>query len=323
MSPALDGKAVIVTGAGQGIGEATARLAAALGAQVLVNDIDAEAVERVASEICAEGGIASTCTADIAVWATGRALVDACLAAFGRLDGLVNNAGLFRLAPLAELNEADLTAMIGVNLLGTAACAQAAAQHMLAQGHGSIVNIVSGAQCGMHGLGAYGASKGAVASLTYAWAIELAGSGVRLNAVSPMANTQMADKTRAYLSALDVALPNTVPSAAMNAPAICYLLSDAAEDVHGQVVRIDGGTLALMTHPAILAPVLKRESWTIDTVADAFARHLAAEQQPLGVVQVHATPVARPQAVPKSGRRFSRIAASASRWSGVITVSAS
>lgn len=286
MACTLENKAVIITGAGQGIGEATALLAASLGASVLVNDLNADAAESVAAAIRAKGGQAHAHVADVSQWATGQALVDACLARFGQLDGLVNNAGLFLLGSLQDCTEADFNKALAVNLVGAAACARAAAAHMLERKSGAIVNIVSGAQCGMLGLGAYGASKGALASLTYAWAIELAGTGVRLNAVSPMANTQMADKTREYLSSFSIPLPDFVPPASANAGAICYLLSDASAAIHGQVVRIDGSVLALMTHPAIIAPVMTRDEWTPDAVADAFTENLAARQQGLGVVQV-------------------------------------
>lgn len=261
-------------------------LAASLGARVLVNDIDARAAQRVTASIRNQGGQAHAHAADIAQWTTGQALVDACLDRFGQLDGLVNNAGLFRLGSLQDSTERDFAETLSVNLIGAAACAKAAATHMISRGAGAIVNVVSGAQCGMLGLGAYGASKGALASLTYAWALELVGSGVRLNAVSPMANTPMATKTRDYLSARAIPLPDSVPPPSANAPVICYLLSDAAAAIHGQVVRIDGGVLALMTHPAIIAPVLQREAWTADSVADAFTDNLAARQQKLGVVQV-------------------------------------
>lgn len=286
MTCMLENKAIVVTGAGQGIGEATALLAASLGASVLVNDIDAEAAALVAAAICDQGGRAYAHAADISEWSTGQALVDACLERFGRLDGLVNNAGFFKIAPLLGSTEADFSETMAVNLIGAASCAQAAAAHMLERKSGAILNIVSGAQCGMIGLGAYGASKGALASLTYSWALELANSGVRLNAVSPMANTQMAHKTREYLAGLSIPLPDSVPPASANAPVICYLLSDASAAIHGQVVRIDGGVLALMTHPAIIAPIVQRESWTIDAVAEAFAADLAHRQQKLGVVQV-------------------------------------
>jgi NAD(P)-dependent dehydrogenase (short-subunit alcohol dehydrogenase family) len=286
VSCTLENKAVAVTGAGQGIGEASALLAASLGASVLVNDIDAVAAARVAAMINERGGRAYAHAADISQWSSGQALVDACLERFGRLDGLVNNAGLFKIASLMESTAMDFTEILAVNLIGAASCAQAAAAHMLERKSGAIVNVVSGAQCGMIGLGAYGASKGALASLTYSWALELVNTGVRMNAVSPMANTQMAHKTRAYLSALAIPLPDTVPPASANAPVICYLLSDASAAIHGQVVRIDGGVLALMTHPAIIAPVLQRDIWTADAVAEAFATDLAERQQKLGVVQI-------------------------------------
>ena len=285
MACTLGGKAIVVTGAGGGIGEATARLAAALGAQVLVNDLNGDAAETVAREIREAGGDAVSNAGNIGQWATGQALVAAALKASGRLDGRVNNAGVFRIAPLAETTEDDMRATFGVNVLGSTACAQAAARHMLAQGSGSIVNIVSGAQCGMHGLTAYGASKGALATLTYTWAVELAGSGVRVNAVSPMANTQMSHQTRDYQTAHAVPLSANGPPPSANAPAICYLLTDAAAGLNGQVVRISGSALTLMTHPAILAPVLENPSWTVDAIADAFEGPLAIRHQPLGVVQ--------------------------------------
>lgn len=286
MTCTLENKAIIVTGAGRGIGEATALMAASLGASVVVNDIDADAAARVALTIRERGGQAHAFAADIAKWASGQALAEACIDRFGKLDGLVNNAGLFRIAALEDVSEEHFAEMLAVNLIGAAACAKAAVTHMRTRGQGAIVNVVSGAQCGMLGLGAYGASKGALASLTYAWAIELAGSGVRLNAVSPMANTQMAHKTREYLARFSIPLPDTVPEAETNAPVICYLLSDASAAIHGQVVRIDGGVLALMTHPAIIVPVQRREAWSIEAVADAFASDLSGRQQKLGVVQV-------------------------------------
>ncbi len=286
MQTRLDGKAIVITGAGGGIGEATARLAAALGGKVLVNDINGAAAENVACAIREAGGQAQSNSDDVGKWATGQALVAAALEAFGRLDGLVNNAAVFRLAPMAQTTEDDLRATFEVNTLGAAACAQAAARHMLANSGGSIVNIVSGAQCGMEALAAYGASKGGLASLTYAWAMELAGGRVRMNAVSPLADTQMSDITRAYLASRSVPLPDYVPPASANAPAICYLLSDASAGLHGQVVRIGGSDLTLMTHPAILAPVLQSSQWTVESIAAAFAGPLSSRHQRLGMVQV-------------------------------------
>jgi hypothetical protein len=122
-----------------------------------------------------------------------------------------------------------------------------------------------------------------VASATYAWAEELRGSGVRVNAVSPQARTRMSDITADFLSSHGLPLyPGTQPEPEANAPAVVYLLSDAASGVTGQIVRIEGRQLALMTHPCVLLPFPTREEWTAETVAEAFAADLAARQQPVG-----------------------------------------
>jgi NAD(P)-dependent dehydrogenase (short-subunit alcohol dehydrogenase family) len=282
-SRVLEGKAVIVTGAGQGIGAAIAHHAAELGARVVVNDIDEDLTDAVAAEIREAGGEAVTAPADVAQWSTGEALVAACLGAFGTIDGLVNNAGVFRTGTFLEMREEDVAATVRVNLMGTAACAQAAARAMMERGTGSIVNIVSGAVSGIPGLGAYGASKGAVASLTYAWALELRGTGVRLNAVSPRAETRMAAMTTAYRTATygsaAASAAGPFPQPAQNAPVVCFLLSDLSAHVHGQVVRTDGELLALMTHPAVLEPKLCHQRWTVEEIARAFADEFEGMQQ--------------------------------------------
>src|SRR5262249_37341389 len=150
-----------------------------------------------------------------------------------------------------------LRSIIEVNLLGTAFCGVHAIRRMLDQGYGSIVNTVSGAMVGLSFSSAYGASKAGVAALTWSWASDLAGSGVRVNAVSPMAFTRMVaidppeefegDWFAARLPALQV-------TPEQNAPVVIYLLSDLSAGVHGQVVRIQGQELALMRKPEIVQP---------------------------------------------------------------------
>ena len=130
---------------------------------------------------------------------------------------------------------------------------------------------LGGAQTGQPGLSLYGATKGAVASFTYAWADELRGRGVRVNAISPMASSPMSN-FRADL-----------PPPEANAPPVMYLLSDLSKGVTGQVVRIVGDRLSLMGHPANRAPVLQRDGWSLDTVAEAFGTTLAALQVPTNV----------------------------------------
>ena len=121
------------------------------------------------------------------------AIVQTALTTFGRLDGLVNNAGLFYLADPREDDPKSIEDMVHVNLLGTMFCGQHAIRYMAAHGGGSIVNDTSGAQSGMRHRGTYGATKGATASLTYSWSLDLAEYGIRVNAISPIARTAMVE----------------------------------------------------------------------------------------------------------------------------------
>ncbi|WP_426512382.1 SDR family NAD(P)-dependent oxidoreductase [Dactylosporangium sp. McL0621] len=282
MSGHLDGKAVVVTGAGRGLGAAYARLAAAEGAAVLVNDVEAAFAEEVAGEIRAAGGRAASFAGSVADWEQAGALVSACVAEFGAIDGLVNNAGIFRLADPREQDPDEFRAVLEVNVLGTAYCGLHAIRAMLERGTGSIVNVTSGSHAGSAAMGAYGASKGAVASLTYCWAADLVGTGVRVNAVSPNAHTRMADAYEAYLGAAAQG-QNVAKPPAQNAPAVVYLLSDAAAALHGQVIRIDGDELSMIAHPTVQGHGTLNPAWTVSSVAAAFAAGAVGPVSPVGL----------------------------------------
>ena len=292
MSGALTGKAIVITGGGNGIGAATARLAAREGARVLVNDKVQEAAHRVVADIRGDGGEAQAHVGDISDWRVAHTLVEKCIEAWGTIDGLVNNAALHYLAAIEEETEAEAARLIQVNVLGTMYCGLAALKAMRQRGKGSLVNTASGAQSGITLTGAYAASKGAVASMTYSWAIDCAGSGVRVNALSPMAgqstqgyHSSMTENTITYfVKRGQPPWPKPDASPEDNAPITCFLLSDRAQNINGQVVRIDGKRLTLMTHPAATHPILERPEWTVADVAEAFDRDLAQRQQPLGVV---------------------------------------
>ncbi|MER7008684.1 SDR family oxidoreductase [Dactylosporangium sp. NPDC000555] len=278
----LDGKAVVVTGAGRGLGAAYARLAAAEGAAVVVNDVDADLAGAVVAEIRAAGGRAEAAAGSVATWEGAGAIIGACVDAFGAVDGLVNNAGIFGLAHPSEQDPADFRAILEVNVLGSAYCGLHAIRAMLPRGTGSIVNVTSGAHAGSAAMGAYGASKGAVASLTYCWAADLEGTGVRVNAVSPNAHTRMADVYEAYLG--DAARGQNVDkSPDRNAPAVVYLLSDASAGLHGQVVRLDGDELSMMAHPTVQGTGTHDPSWTVGAVAAAFAAGKVGPLSPVGL----------------------------------------
>lgn len=288
----LTGKCVVITGSGRGIGAACARGAARQGAAVIVNDIDAEAAEQTAEQIRSAGGRAHACPADVSDWAEAGRLIETCLSEYGRIDGLVNNAALFHYAPVTAIDPAAARALTDVNVLGPIHATGHAVGYMLAQGSGSIVNVVSGAHMGMASMGLYAATKGAVASMVYSWAIELEGTGVRVNGLSPFGRTRMTVGAEAMQNPEEHARHLAqLPEPEANSPVVEYLLSDRARDVSGQLVRIDRGDLQLYTHPALLLPAATRPDWTAEAVAEAFDRDLKHRLVPCGVLGMESGPV--------------------------------
>ncbi|MEU3270244.1 SDR family oxidoreductase [Saccharomonospora sp. NPDC006951] len=283
----LRGKAIVITGAGRGLGEAYARAAAAEGASVVVNDLDAELADEVATCIVGAGGTAIAHPCDVSEWDQAAALVERCVTEFGTIDGLVNNAGYFSLALPQEQQREPLRRTVDVNLVGTAACGVRALRHMIGNGGGVVLNVTSGEQMGKTASAIYGATKAAVATLTYSWAEDAREHGVRVNAVSPNAHTAMATVYARYRG--EAGTQNTGIAPETNAPLVVYLLSDLSAGITGQVVRLAGDELMLCTHPAVLDPVLRGPEWTVERIADAFDRDLASRQQPCGVRRVAST----------------------------------
>jgi NAD(P)-dependent dehydrogenase (short-subunit alcohol dehydrogenase family) len=259
----LEGKVVLVTGAGRGLGHAYAVDAAARGARVVVNDVDAEGAQATVAAIESAGGIAVARAGSIADWDTAGELVDTAVETFGGLDGLVNNAGVMPVGVPWEETGERLRAVVEVNLLGTLFCGTRAMDRMKDHGGGAIVNVTSGTHLGFRDLTAYGATKGGVASLTYGWAIHGADVGVRVNAISPLARTPMMDE---FLDVPTGAEPADV------APLVSYLLSDRAAAVNGQVVRLDGSSLSLLRRPSYPGPHVDGERFSLEEIAAAFDR---------------------------------------------------
>lgn len=274
----LQRKAVVVTGAGRGLGAAYACGCARIGAALVVNDIDAEAAEATVAQIRAEGGQALSCVADVSDWHDAGRVIQSCIDAYGRIDGLVNNAAQFHWALLTEYDPMAAERLLRTNVLGAMHCASHAVKPMIAQGTGSIINVTSGAQMGIPKLGIYGATKGALASMVYTWAMELAGTGVRVNAVSPIADTH--PDTSERQRAADPSRPHRPPE--LNSPLIEFLISDHSRDVTGQVVRIEGEVMSLCSHPAILKPSARRSNWTAEAVAEVFAGEFKDRLVPCG-----------------------------------------
>lgn len=272
----LQGKAVVVTGAGRGLGAEYAVQAALHGASVVVNDVDVEFAEHTASRIAADGGRAVVSGHDVAEHKEAQAIVEVCVGEFGRIDGLVNNAGLNYEAVSWRDDPAAIRRLIGVNVLGTIYTGMAAADAMSESGGGSIVNIASGASLGQRKLATYAASKGAVSSLTYSWALDMEEVGIRVNAVCPLAYTRMVTKM-----SRTVCGPDRTPD--LVAPLVLFLLSDDADGITGQLIRCNGEQLHVIGQPYFKAPILKRDRWDVDAVRSAFDEVFGAHLEPYGL----------------------------------------
>ncbi|MTD58401.1 SDR family NAD(P)-dependent oxidoreductase [Amycolatopsis pithecellobii] len=272
-------RAVVVTGAGRGLGEAFALHLAQAGARVVANDIDVELAEQTVATIREHGGQAVASGHSVADPEQAQALVRLCVDEFGSIDGLVNNAGL-NYEALPWQDEPDqIRELVEVNVLGVMFTGIAAIKAMVAQGRGgAIVNISSGASLGQRKLGVYSASKGAVASLTYSWALDLEEVGIRVNAVCPLAHTRMVWKSERSLRNCP---PDRTPSRI--APLVLFLLSDDAEGITGQLVRCNGPQLHIIGHPYLKQPILERQTWDTETVRRAFDEVFSAHLEPYGL----------------------------------------
>lgn len=244
----LEGKSVIVTGGGSGIGEAVSRMLGEAGCLVTVADLNADKAQAVASVIGAAGGTAQAVQADVADEASVAAMVDAAVSAYGRLDGACNAAGVPQRGKLlheVELGEWDMCH--AVNLRGLFLCNKHEIRAMLAKG-GAIVNIAStAAMVGFPNGGEYCASKAGAVGLTRAAAIDYATKGIRINAVLPGGTlTPMLKGAMEVDPGLEKALASVHPMNRFGQPAeiagaVRWLLSDEASFATGASFAIDGG----------------------------------------------------------------------------------
>jgi NAD(P)-dependent dehydrogenase (short-subunit alcohol dehydrogenase family) len=246
----LDGKAAVVVGGTSGIGRAIAHGMAEAGADVVATSRRVESVEATAAEIEQRGRRTARITSDVADRASLQRLLEASVAAFGKVDILVNSAGRTRRAPTLDFPEQDWDEIIDTNLTGTLRACQVFGRHMIERGYGRIINIASlSSFVALYEVAAYSASKAAVASLTKSLALEWAPHGVCVNAIAP----------GVFLTALNHKLLNETERGRefiMRTPmkrfgqveelagAAVFLASDAASFVTGEVLVVDGGLLA-------------------------------------------------------------------------------
>ena len=274
----LDNKVVVVTGAGGGIGRDIALAMAAEGARVVVNDIGASVAgegqdtgpaQRVVDEIRAAGGTAVANTDSVSEAASAARIVATAVEAFGRIDAVVNNAGILRDRFFHKMSAEEFDSVIKVHLYGSFHVSRAAAPHFKDQGSGSYVHMTStSGLIGNFGQANYSAAKLGIAALSKSIALDMQKFGVRSNCISPFAWSRMigsipteTPEEQARVDRLKQMTPaNTAPLA------VC-LASGAAPDVSGQIFAVRNNEIFLMSQPRPLRSVHRSEGWSPQSVA--------------------------------------------------------
>lgn len=245
----LDGRTALVTGAGGGLGAAIAEAFAAVGAAVLVTDIDKDAADEVSQRITAAGGRAESFPLDVTNADNARdAVAAAARLGNGTLNILVNNAGVIAPAMFPKMDEARFRKVLDTHLMGSFHCSHAALEYLPEDGTGRIINVTSAAGItGTIGQANYGAAKAAIIGLTKSLAKELARQSITVNAIAPLAatamtenirnNEKLAAKTLARIPLGRWAYPAEI------APTFVFLASSAGAYITGQVLPVDGGTV--------------------------------------------------------------------------------
>lgn len=242
----MQDKVVVVTGAARGIGEAIARRCAEEGAKVVLWDLRQEDADAAAAAIARDTGAETSAQAvDVARGGAVAVAAQAVLARFGRIDGLVNNAGIVADAQLKKMSEEQWDRVIGINLKGVFNCTRAFVDAFLAQGSGSIVNISSVVGVyGNFGQTNYAAAKAGVIGMAKSWAKELGRKNIRANAVCPgfIATPILVDMPQDVLDTLVGEVPmKRIGQPSEIAASVAFLLSDDASYVNGAVLEVAGG----------------------------------------------------------------------------------
>ena len=288
----LEGKVAVVTGAGRGIGKETALLLAKEGAKVVVNDLggsdrgegaDNDVAQQVVEEIQSAGGEAVTNSDSVASWDGAQRIVQAALDSFGKIDIVVNNAGIVRDRMVFKMSEEEWDAVVGVHLKGTFNCIRAAAPHMREQKWGRFVNFSStSGLIGNIGQANYGAAKMGVVALSKITALDMKKYEVTSNCIAPFAWTRLIatipTETEAQKKRVDK-LKRMSPADV--APLAVFLAGEKAASISGQVFGVRGKEVFLFSQPRIVRSMHKSDGWEVEDLAEMLEATMRSHYTPL------------------------------------------
>ena len=295
MSGVLDGKAAIVTGAGQGLGRAYAIALANAGAAVVVNDVNEATAAETVDAIVSAGGRATAVVAPVGSSETAQQLVDTARAEFGRLDVVVSNAGVLRDRVLWKMSDEDFDVVVTTHLRGSFTLGRAAAIAMKEQGEGGRIILIGSpaGQFGSFGQTNYASVKAGLVAMARTWSLELARDRITANAVIPTALTAMTATIpiyQPYFEAFERGEPlpdklrkgHALGTPEDVAPLVVWLASDLAAEVTGQAIGLGGDRLTVYAHPSVAAVEDVDGGWSVERIDEAWRARLHEHAQPSG-----------------------------------------